>query len=119
MFAFESIAGGTMVEVLFRWLPVNEVEVLSVVFQVAAHAIFALRILHLKAEVKAVFVRQGFRDFLMAIEAFKCGSTRTEDVAGITLRCAVERGMCLGERAGGNLSARLAWGEKKGGNEQN
>jgi hypothetical protein len=82
---------------------VNQIELLPVVLQVAVHAIFSIRILHLHMEVIAVFVGEVFGDFLVAVEAFKCGSAGPENVAGVALSCSGERGMGFGEWARGYL----------------
>lgn len=48
---FQGIARKPMVELLLRWLPVDEAKILSVVLQVAANAILAVGILHLQPRV--------------------------------------------------------------------
>ena len=68
----------------------------TVVLQVAAHAIFAIGILHLHPEVVTVLVGEGFGNFFVAIEAFEGRRTRPKDMAGFALRCAAERRMRFG-----------------------
>lgn len=83
----QGISGQLMIELLDGNLPVDETEIGPVVLQVAAHAIFALRILHLETCVVAVFFGEGFSDFLMAIETLKRGSFRAKLMAGRALGC--------------------------------
>ena len=81
----------------------NQIELLPVMLQVATHAIFSIRILHLHMEVVAVFVGEVFGDFLVAVEAFKCGSAGPENVAGVALSCSGEGGVGFRKWAGGYL----------------
>ena len=64
----------------------DDVEILAVVFQVAANAVLAGGIVHLELEVVAVFCGERLGDFFVAIEAFEGGSAGAELVAGIALR---------------------------------
>ena len=54
MLAFQYVACELMVELLLRWLPVNQAEVFSIVIQVAPHAVLAIGIGHSQARVIAV-----------------------------------------------------------------
>src|SRR5580704_12621990 len=92
-----------MVEPLLRRLPVNQVEALAVMFQVAAYTIPAIRIPHLHAEVITVFVGESLSHFPVAIETFKGRRVRAEDVARAALRCSRQRGMRLREWSRRNL----------------
>jgi len=56
MFVHEGIARQAMVELLERGLPVDEAEVLAIVFEVASHAVPAVGILHPQLRMKA-FIR--------------------------------------------------------------
>jgi len=76
-----------VIEFLLGRLPVNEIEVLAIVLQVATHTIFPMRILQLHVEVIAMLVQKILGDFLVAIEALKCGSASAENVAGTALSC--------------------------------
>lgn len=112
VFTVKVVAGQSVVELLLRRFPVNQTEVFTVVLQVAANALLPIRILHLHAEVVAVFVGEGFGDFFVAIEAFESGSFGTEDVARIALRGSGQGRMCLGERTRRDL-CREAPGEQR------
>jgi len=57
VFPLEFVARLRVLEFFLRWLPVDQVEALSVVFQVAAHAIPAVRVSHLQTRVIALFTR--------------------------------------------------------------
>jgi len=84
--ALQRIAGEAVIE-FCRWrFPVDDIEIFSVVFEVAANAILAGRIVHLELEVVAVFGGEGLGNFLMAIEALEGGSAGAELMAGIALR---------------------------------
>src|ERR1700694_4600545 len=106
MASIQNIACQAVIE-LSKWqLPVDEVEVSAVVFEVAAHAVSALGILHLQAGVIAVFFRQRFGYFLVAVQAFKCRGLCTEQVATCALRGPRYTLVRFGERAGRDLSVR-------------
>jgi hypothetical protein len=40
-----------VIELFLRWLPMQEIKVFAVVLKMAAHAVLAIRILHLKLGV--------------------------------------------------------------------
>lgn len=81
VFAFELIARQSMVELLFRSFPMNEIEVFPIVLQVAAYAVLTIRILHLHLEVIAVLGGEILGDFLVAFQTFIRGSAGAELVA--------------------------------------
>ena len=83
----QGISGRLMIELLDGDVPVDEIEIGPVVFQVAAHAIFALWVLHLETCVIPVFFRERFSNFLVAIETFKCGSFSAKLMAARALGC--------------------------------
>jgi hypothetical protein len=60
---------------------VNEIKSKSVVLQVAVHAIFALRILHLKPRVIAVSLRECLGNLFVAIQAFESRSLGSKFMA--------------------------------------
>jgi len=103
MLAFELITGETVVELLFRRLPVDDVEIFAVVFEVAANTILAVRIFHLNLGMIAVLTGEGLGDFLVAVEAFKCGNASAKDVTGVALRGARKGGVGFRKRARRNL----------------
>ena len=55
--AFQHVSRELMVELLLRWLPVNQVEVFPIVIQVAPHAVLAIGIGH--SEARVITVIQG------------------------------------------------------------
>lgn len=95
-----------MIEFLLGRFPANEIEVLSIVFEVATDTVFAIRVLHLHVEVVAVLVGKSFSNFLVTIEAFESWSAGTEDMARIALGGSGKGRMSFGEGAGGNLCGR-------------
>lgn len=64
----------------------DEIEVFTVMFEVASHAVFAVRISHLNLRVVSMFGLQPLSNFLMTIETLKRGSARSELVAARALR---------------------------------
>lgn len=89
VFALEFVARLAVVELFFRRFPVNEREVFAVVFQVTAHAVLAVRILHLYLVMVTVLGDDIVGDFLVAFQALEGGSARAELMAGVALRSAV------------------------------
>ena len=79
-----------MIKLLDWNVPVNQVKINSIVFEMAVHAIFALRILHLQSGVITVFFRKGLGDFFMAVEAFEDRGFRAEHVTAVALTCATK-----------------------------
>jgi hypothetical protein len=71
MLALQLVARLQVIELLLRWLPVNQGEVFSVVLQMAADAIPAVRVLHLKPRMVAVLRHQPLSHFLVAVQAFE------------------------------------------------
>ena len=55
VFAIQRIPGEFVVKLFDRNFPVNQMKVSSVVLEMAVHAIFALRILHLQSGVITMF----------------------------------------------------------------
>ena len=90
MLAFEFITGKFVIEFLRGRVPVDQMEAFTVMFEVTAHAIFAIGIGHLQVRVIAVLLRQGFCNFLVAVEAAKGWRARTELMASGALRSAVQ-----------------------------
>ena len=96
MFFDERIAGRPMVELLERWLPMNQRKILAIVFEVTPHAIPAVGIFHPNLRVESPMTCQPLRDLFMAVETFKCWCTCPELVAGRALRRAIQGLMRLG-----------------------
>jgi hypothetical protein len=65
---------------------VDEVEVLTVVFEMAADTLFAVRVPHLDLGVISVLGRQALRDLFVAIEALEGGRAGAELMAARALR---------------------------------
>ena len=81
----------------------DEVEVLTVVVEMAADTLFAIRVPHLNLGVISVLGGQALRDLFVAIEALEGGRAGAELVAARAL-CSPRQGlMCFRKRAGRNL----------------
>jgi hypothetical protein len=74
-----------------RRLPVDQIELLAVMLQMAANAVLPVWIAHLDLEVISVLAAEPPGNFLVAIQAFKCGRVGAELVAARTLRCPGKR----------------------------
>ena len=83
--AFKWVSGQLVIELLDRYFPVNQWKVSSVVFQVATHAILAIRILHLQLRVISAIVGEQLCNFFVAIEATKDRYFGSELVTTIAL----------------------------------
>lgn len=86
MLCLQVVARQPVIKLFLRRLPVNQIEVLAVVFQVAADAVFAVGISHLKLRVIAVVRFQTSRYFFMAIQAFESRRVSAELMAARALR---------------------------------
>jgi hypothetical protein len=71
MLAFQLVARLQVIELLLRWLPVNQGEVFTVVLQMAVDAIPAVRVLHSQPSVVTVIRSKTLRNLFVAIEAFE------------------------------------------------
>jgi len=85
----------------------HQVEIIAIVFQVAAHAILAIGILHSQLRVVAPIRRQAIGNFLVAFQAFECRRAGPELVAVVALGRAVEGFVRFGQWAGRNLCPRI------------
>lgn len=103
MFSHQVVARQAMIELFFRRLPMNQLEVRAVVFQVAAHAVFAIRIRHRKARVIPVLRGEGLSDLLVAIQAFEGRRAGAKFVATRALRCARKALVSFRKRPGREL----------------
>jgi len=61
VFSLQVVSRQAVVELLLRGFPVNQIEVLAVVFQVAADAVFALGIRHAQARMVTVILIEPLR----------------------------------------------------------
>lgn len=84
--AFQLVARLLVIKVLLRRFPVDQVEVFSVVLQMAADAIPAVRILYFQPGVVAVIRRKTVRNLFVAIEALEGRRTGPELMATRALR---------------------------------
>jgi len=100
MFAFQGITGQAMIELFLGWLPVNQREILAVVVQMAANALFAVGILHLEPRMVSAVFRKQTRDFFMTFQTFERRCAGTELMAAGALARATQRLMGLGKRTG-------------------
>jgi nitrate reductase NapAB chaperone NapD len=87
-----------MIELLLRWLPMDEPEILTVVIQVAAHAIFSVRIAHLNLKMVTVLRSEPAGNFLVAIQASESGGASPELMATAALCGSRQRLVGLCER---------------------
>jgi len=92
---------------------VNEGKILAIVFEVAAHAVPAVGILHSEKRVVALMRSQTVRNFLVAFEAFECRRAGSKLVTGVALGRAVQGLVRFRERSGRNLSAGAGSHEQK------
>ncbi len=70
-----------------------------IVFQMAAHTIFAAGILHPEPRLISTVSRKMLRDLFVAVEALECRSARTELVASRALSRSCQRLVRDGKRA--------------------
>ena len=91
----ERITGQPVVELFERRLPMNEAEVLTLMFQVPANAMLAVGVPHPELGVKALIHRKALGNFLMAFEAFESRRAGSELVAGVALRSPIEGSVCF------------------------
>ena len=68
----------------------NKREILAVVVQMAANALFAVGILHLEPRMVSVVFRKQTRDLFMAFQTFERGCARTKLMAAGALRRAIQ-----------------------------
>ena len=86
MLAFQLVTCLLVIELLLRWLPVDQAEVFSVVLQMAADAIPAVQILHSQPGVVAVIRSKTVRNLFVAIEALEGWRAGPELMATRALR---------------------------------
>jgi len=79
--ALQLEAGLRVIKFLRRNGPVNQIEVFPVVFQVAFHAILAVRIGHLQQAMKAMLTGDVLRNLFVAIDALEGGRAGAKHVA--------------------------------------
>jgi hypothetical protein len=86
MLAFQLVARLQVIELLLRQLPVDQVEVFTVVLQVTPHAVFAIRIFHSQPGVVSVIRRKTLRNLFVAVEALESWRAGPKLVATRALR---------------------------------
>ncbi len=111
----QRISGQLVIELLLRRIPMDQRKIRAVMFQVAPHAIPAVRILHPQLRVVTCFRRQSPRNFLMAFQTLERRRAGPELVAGSALRRTIQRFVSLGKRPRRNLRLRIAGNEKQPG----
>jgi len=82
---------------------VDQTKILAVMIQMAANAILAIGVGHLKLIVIAVLGRKPLSDFFVALQALEGGRTGAKLVATIALRGAAQGLMRFRKRTGGDL----------------
>ena len=103
MFAFQLVARELMVKLLLRWLPMNQAKVFSVVLQVAADTIPAVRILHSQPGVVAMIRSKTLCNLFVAVQALESWRAGPELMATRTLGGSAQGLMSFGEGAGRDL----------------
>lgn len=114
VFSFKRIPRQPVVKLPHGRFPVNQRKIHAVVLQMAAHALFAVRILHLQPRMVAPLLGKQLRNFLVATKAFEGGRAGAELVATRAFRCSAERLMRFRKRPGRDLrSCRKARANKE------
>ena len=98
MLSFQVVACQPMVKLLLRRFPVDQIEVLAVVLQMAANAVLPVWIAHLNLEVIPMLTAESPGDFFVAIQALKRRRVGAELVATRALRRSSKRLVRFGER---------------------
>jgi hypothetical protein len=93
VFSFQRVSGLPVIELADGPIPVNQLKIGAIVFQVAAHAIFAGRFAHLQPCVIAPPKGQKMANFLVTIEAFVRRLGGSKLMASRAVRGAVQRFM--------------------------
>lgn len=105
MFAFQAIARKAVVKLCLRRLPMNEMEIFAIVFQMAAHAFLAVRISHLNLGVITMLGLKPLGNLFMAIQALEGRRAGAELMATSAFRRAAQRLVSFRERTRGDLRA--------------
>lgn len=96
-----------MVELPRDRLPLDEREVLSVVFRVTTNTLGRARILADERRVQSPAAKDPCRDVLVALHAAKVGGACAHPVTGGASRWPVERPVRSGERSGRDLGVHI------------
>ena len=104
MLDFQVVARQTVIKLLFRWLPVDQVELFSVMLQVTTDTIFAIRIGHLEPGMISMPSGDALCHFLVTVNALEGWRAGTELMTACALCGPTEGLMGLGERTGRDLS---------------
>jgi hypothetical protein len=116
--SFQVVPRQPVIKLFFRGLPVDQIKVRAIVFEMAADALLPIRIPHLYLGVISVFCSNSLRYFFMAIQAFESRGASAELVTARALRGSSKRLMGFGEGARRDLSASKTRREKTGKNEK-
>lgn len=103
--SLQVVARQTVIVLILRGFPVHQIEIFAVMLQVAADAIFSVRIPHLDLEVIAMLTGEPSGDFLVAIQALESWSAGAELVAARALGGSGQTLMGFRKRAGRDLRA--------------
>lgn len=71
MLSLEGIAGESVIKLFLGCLPVNQLELFTVVLEVATDAVLAIGVRHLETGVITVVGGDALSDFLVAVEALE------------------------------------------------
>lgn len=82
---FQHVAGLAVIEFLLGWFPANEAERFTVMFGVAARAIFVLTVSFDHRCVKALVCREALLDFSVAVQTLQA-TAAAKIMAGSALR---------------------------------
>jgi hypothetical protein len=77
--------------------PVDEREIHAVVFEMASHAVLAVRIAHSEPRVIPMIRCKPLRNLFVTVEAFECRCARSELMTACALGRARQRLMRFGE----------------------
>lgn len=86
VFSLQLITSELMIEFFLRGFPMDEIEILAVVLQVAVYAIPSAGIGHLHPAVVTVMVGKVFGNFFVAVYTSKRGDARSKLMTACALR---------------------------------
>ena len=78
VFALQRIPGLLVIKLFLFRFPVDEREIHAVVFEMASHAVLAVRIAHSQARVIPMIRRKPLRNLFVTVKALECGRARSE-----------------------------------------
>lgn len=102
-----------MIELLRRAFPVNKGKIHPIVLEVAAHAVFAVGILHLQPGVIAPLFGKQPGNLRVALQTLERGSAGAKFVATRTLRSSAKRLVRFRERPRRDLRVRREYNKRQ------